>query len=224
MDWNWIFPIYRKKRWVTPCVGVWIETYNKKTPIDTNSHTLRGCVDWNRKIIPDVINSLSHTLRGCVDWNKIGNGLRIYQIGHTLRGCVDWNNCLFPVNNTVFSHTLRGCVDWNLRSVLPIAPPWVTPCVGVWIETKHLPKWFNLSSSHPAWVCGLKLKYITLLSLRLVSHPAWVCGLKLFYPAFLMRTAWSHPAWVCGLKLRKILCARFWNPVTPCVGVWIETR
>ena len=34
----------------------------------------------------------------------------------------------------------------------------VTPCVGVWIETygptdKALTKW-----SHPAWVCGLKLR------------------------------------------------------------------
>ena len=32
----------------------------------------------------------------------------------------------------------------------------------------------------------------------------------------------SHPAWVCGLKLRFILIL-FFNTVTPCVGVWIET-
>ena len=33
----------------------------------------------------------------------------------------------------------------------------------------------------------------------------------------------SHPAWVCGLKL---LCQTFQTSacVTPCVGVWIETR
>ena len=34
----------------------------------------------------------------------------------------------------------------------------------------------------------------------------------------------SHPAWVCGLKLRPVgrrLCG---DIVTPCVGVWIETR
>ena len=34
----------------------------------------------------------------------------------------------------------------------------------------------------------------------------------------------SHPAWVCGLKLAlqryEIVC----KVVTPCVGVWIETR
>ena len=34
----------------------------------------------------------------------------------------------------------------------------VTPCVGVWIETKSLMELnHDLSMSHPAWVCGLKL-------------------------------------------------------------------
>ena len=33
----------------------------------------------------------------------------------------------------------------------------------------------------------------------------------------------SHPAWVCGLKLAKVLRTVLPIPVTPCVGVWIET-
>ena len=33
--------------------------------------------------------------------------------------------------------------------------------------------------SHPAWVCGLKLRYILHFDLHDMSHPAWVCGLKL---------------------------------------------
>ena len=33
----------------------------------------------------------------------------------------------------------------------------------------------------------------------------------------------SHPAWVCGLKLAKN-GVRVENNVTPCVGVWIETK
>ena len=33
----------------------------------------------------------------------------------------------------------------------------------------------------------------------------------------------SHPAWVCGLKHVKHACKPFYNTVTPCVGVWIET-
>ena len=33
----------------------------------------------------------------------------------------------------------------------------------------------------------------------------------------------SHPAWVCGLKLQRGF-ERTFTRVTPCVGVWIETR
>ena len=33
--------------------------------------------------------------------------------------------------------------------------------------------------SHPAWVCGLKLKCSTVpFPFSPMSHPAWVCGLK----------------------------------------------
>ena len=33
----------------------------------------------------------------------------------------------------------------------------------------------------------------------------------------------SHPAWVCGLKQPAAPEDRQDAPVTPCVGVWIET-
>ena len=33
---------------------------------------------------------------------------------------------------------------------------WVTPFVGVWIETQSLPVQVSLLLSHPSWVCGLK--------------------------------------------------------------------
>ena len=34
---------------VTPCVGVWIETsHTARRSFATNCHTLRGCVDWNK--------------------------------------------------------------------------------------------------------------------------------------------------------------------------------
>ena len=32
----------------------------------------------------------------------------------------------------------------------------VTPCVGVWIETKYFASTILAVRSHPAWVCGLK--------------------------------------------------------------------
>ena len=34
----------------------------------------------------------------------------------------------------------------------------------------------------------------------------------------------SHPAWVCGLKRMKLGLIKRTVRVTPCVGVWIETR
>ena len=74
--------------------------------------------------------------------------------------------------------------------------------MGVWIETKsgHTIT-YDCGASHPAWVCGLKLMMLLLIILLPLSHPAWVCGLK--------------PSWEA---------ARAARPVTPCVGVWIETE
>ena len=34
----------------------------------------------------------------------------------------------------------------------------------------------------------------------------------------------SHPAWVCGLKPTINGIIETTSPVTPCVGVWIETN
>ena len=80
--------------------------------------------------------------------------------------------------------------------------------------------------------------------LNMQSHPSWVCGLKQVAQLITDRREKSHPSWVCGLKLRE--CHQLfvlyrhtlrgcvdWNalplnglfkmPVTPFVGVWIET-
>ena len=78
----------------------------------------------------------------------------------------------------------------------------VTPCMGVWIETCPKPLTLSVPASHPVWVCGLK-------------HFGWGRPPK---------HARSHPVWVCGLKLIPP-CGKFYLPaVTPCMGVWIETR
>ena len=78
---------------------------------------------------------------------------------------------------------------------------YVTPFVGVWIETKKAAKYQLQAASHPSWVCGLKL--------AIKPH----------------QTYWSesHPSWVCGLKqlMRSQEISKF--NVTPFVGVWIET-
>ena len=78
---------------------------------------------------------------------------------------------------------------------------YVTPCVGVWIET-----------APPS-----------MLYFNVPSHPAWVCGLKHTLNNVILLDEESHPAWVCGLKPYHILTVVFQVCVTPCVGVWIET-
>ena len=123
-------------------------------------------------------------------------------------------------------------------------------------------------TSHPAWVCGLKLYKEIIINSPYQSHPAWVCGLKrqrrlrcdLFvghtlrgcvdwnFSQWQRHIRWrghtlrgcvdwnrgykdtpprknaSHPAWVCGLKLDYRCVNGCVQRVTPCVGVWIETR
>ena len=73
--------------------------------------------------------------------------------------------------------------------------------MGVWIETA----------------------IFALCARRLVSHPVWVCGLKLRVPGTIKRDARSHPVWVCGLKRNNQSARVHLSPVTPCMGVWIET-
>ena len=59
-----------------------------------------------------------------------------------------------------------------------IADRYVTPCMGVWIET-GIPKWLKpVLPSHPVWVCGLKHEGSAIDGERLLSYPVWVCGLK----------------------------------------------
>ena len=78
----------------------------------------------------------------------------------------------------------------------------VTPCVGVWIETSSPKRNRKPGKSHPAWVCGLKPLLQIHRGINIGSHPAWVCGLK--------QNAYKEMQDAIN--------------VTPCVGVWIETR
>ena len=98
----------------------------------------------------------------------------------------------------------------------------VTPYVGVWIETQYPFPQNSYHKSHPTWVCGLKRYWQWKSNIDTVSHPTWVCGLKQPSQSLLFFISGSHPTWVCGLK-------QWWGehvyrqPVTPYVGVWIET-
>ena len=51
---------------------------------------------------------------------------------------------------------------------------YVTPFVGVWIETRNLVVQVSSLLSHPSWVCGLKL-ILTSFTLVWLSHTLRGC-------------------------------------------------
>ena len=165
---------------VTPCVGVWIETVivsSSKSCI--GGHTLRGCVDWNltvcntpsKNAVTPCVGVWIETGAIWVIWNAVRKshpawvcGLKQQwpirlpvQLGHTLRGCVDWNPHAQTLTNKF--NTVTPCVGvWIETKIIfeRIMKVIVTPCVGVWIETIWIVFTACFWSSHPAWVCGLK--------------------------------------------------------------------
>ena len=122
---------------------------------------------------------------------------------HTLRGCVDWNSCQLPFFASRNSHTLRGCVDWNLQTGMTILFHLdVTPCVGVWIETREMVIFIRVCIVTPCVGVWIETALSSPKAIRILSHPAWVCGLK-----HCSKEKTFHEL-----------------GVTPCVGVWIETQ
>ena len=90
---------------VTPCVGVWIETFKRFRWVSRqHGHTLRGCVDWNRLSVEIHPDAECHTLRGCVDWNTQSTTIIARMNCHTLRGCI-WIEALF----TRWSSLWKNC-------------------------------------------------------------------------------------------------------------------
>ena len=72
--------------------------------------------------------------------------------------------------------------------------------MGVWIETGEADAESEDGTSHPAWVCGLKLAILV----RLLSPKVTPCV-----------GVWIETNAV-SIQLHE-------SKVTPCVGVWIET-
>ena len=99
-------------------------------------------------------------------------------------------------------HTLRGCVDWNY--IVRLAD-------------------YYTRKSHPSWVCGLKQKDLELNQIKLCHTLRGCVDWNWMTSLLRFEVTTSHPSWVCGLKLS--LPAKTWRtlPVTPFVGVWIET-
>ena len=95
--------------------------------------------------------------------------------------------------------------------------------MGAWIETNGQVGSGVASSSHPVWVRGLKLAWILITLLLLMSHPVWVRGLKQTNKSRGIKRSGSHPVWVRGLKHHLTPALRYTLLVAPRVGAWIET-
>ena len=78
------------------------------------------------------------------------------------------------------SHPAWVCGLKPGKTQTPPIHAYVTPCVGVWIETCKCFVFGYYWGSHPAWVCGLKPARQDIYPWWRTSHPAWVCGLKPF--------------------------------------------
>ena len=121
---------------VTPFVGVWIETVKYFSFCIPSCHTLRGCVDWNRRYCgygesnleshPSWVCGLKrHPFRVASSKNKSHPswvcGLKLNLLWHNVvktKSHPSWvcglKHALLHDIREYFSHTLRGCVDWNL--------------------------------------------------------------------------------------------------------------
>ena len=119
------------------------------------------------------------------------------------------------------SHTLYGCVDWNFSWYISFCCCFVTPCMGVWIETFWaMPKRSGVWS-HPVWVCGLKQRFrerdseiqvtpcmgvwietVALIQLFTAVEvtPCMGVWIETWRQQLWLRYSLSHPSWVCGLK------------------------
>ena len=203
VDWNSSCHTITIGPFVTPCVGVWIET-NEDDPNYIENSNVTPCVGVWIETPYKYGGLIIFRVTPCVGvWIETpGCHARECAAGHTLRGCVDWN--MRRERDTVKSKESHpawvcGLKPYKIRAWFLL---FVTPCVGVWIET-HQDRLMSGMRSHTLRGC-VDWNSNTLIQLQGDTK--------------------SHPAWVCGLKRLLGHSNGFSQPVTPCVGVWIETK
>ena len=99
----------------------------------------------------------------------------------------------------------------------------VTPFVGVWIETLLGGLFGKSNTSHPSWVCGLKLIRI---HSKLIGHFV-TPFVGVWIETYVDLAEWLNymvtpfvGVWIETCPSRYVQTA---SEVTPFVGVWIET-
>ena len=135
-----------------------------------------------------------------------------------------WIETSLYVNRSIdSSHTLRGCVDWNFFEQIGHIPTSVTPCVGVWIETP-VPDFPNFCLCHTLRGCVDWNRNVIEFTDINYSHTLRGCvdwntiitGITFFNSRHTLRGCVD---WNIHTKTESKPA----TPVTPCVGVWIET-
>ena len=180
VDWNHPVCMLHLPLYVTPCMGVWIET----------SITVEK---RRRERVTPCMGVWIETFWAMPKRNGVW--------GHTLYGCVDWNTLLLSVFILFLSHTLYGCVDWNTVNVREIPVDYVTPCMGVWIETSKVS------------LCWLECKVTPCMGV-------WI---ETSYIVRYQNGARVTPCMGVWIETANIIGSDDPHDVTPCMGVWIET-
>ena len=201
VDWNKEEPAAESLPLVTPFVGVWIETKETgKGQNNIGSHPSWVCGLKPNRVIKKYNRKTSHPSWVC--------GLKLISSYHS-------------IGTTEVTPFVGVWIETHLQ-VHGNGQQEVTPFVGVWIETCSRLRSSCNTSSHPSWVCGLKLPR-TQQGLGVYgSHPSWVCGLKQIFWK-LLYNIWSHTLRGC-VDWNNVSAKKGWDvPVTPFVGVWIET-
>ena len=120
-------------------------------------------------------------------------------------------------------HTLRGCVDWNLLKCQPLYLRYVTPFMGVWIETRpslaQLQDW-SVTPFMSVWIETYRqsCQQSPPWSHTLHGCVDWNCFLP--YPMHISLVTPFMGVWIETQAASK---EQHQTSVTPFMGVWIET-
>ena len=188
---------------VTPCMGVWIETWEGVHPLDASRVTPCMGVWIETPLTLQICSPLLVT--PCM-------GVWI----ETSMPSTAWR---LTASHPVWVCGLKRAEAVRLAEVALSHPVWVC---GLKPVSQIQP--ISQNGSRPVWVCGLKLQVREAECRSIRCHTLYGCvDWNLESLSTDIKRFSSHPVWVCGLKLLNLRITQSHAQVTPCMGVWIET-
>ncbi len=131
---------YRWCCWVTPCMGVWIETIVEALGIcGSICHTLYGCVDWNidRNRNKYLASRVTPCMGVWIETRNQDNKQRILRVTPCMGVWIETTCQRQVLCGDGMSHPVWVCGLKHLGIGIMKVASEVTPCMGVWIETGH---------------------------------------------------------------------------------------